>query len=88
MLLLSRGEVERAADLYALAARYPYVARSVWYEDVFGKHIAAAAKGLPLEVVTAAQERGKRRDLWETAEELLAELEGRVSDPKGFRPSP
>ena len=51
------------------------MAHSVWFEDVYGKQIAAAAKGLPPEVVAAAQERGRARDLWATAEELLEELE-------------
>ena len=31
---------------------------------------------MPPEVVAAAQERGRARDLWETARELLEELEG------------
>jgi hypothetical protein len=51
------------------------VANSRWYEDVFGKLIEAVAASLPPDVVAAAQARGRARDLWETAEELLAELE-------------
>jgi hypothetical protein len=54
--------------------RYPFVANSVWWEDVVGKHIATAAAALPPDVVAAAQERGRARDLWSTAEELLGEL--------------
>jgi len=46
-----------------------------WVEDVFGQHITVSAATLPPKVVTAAQVRGAR-DLWETAAELLAELEG------------
>ena len=65
---------ERAVELYALASRYAHVANSRWYEDVAGKHIAAIAATLPPDVVAAAQERGKTRDLWETAAELLQEL--------------
>jgi hypothetical protein len=72
----STPDVERAVELYALAARYPFVAHSRWFEDVAGRHIAAAAEALPPEVVAAAQERGRERDLWATVEELLAELEG------------
>jgi hypothetical protein len=37
--------------------------------------IAAVAATLPPDVVAAAQVRGKARDLWETAEELLVEFE-------------
>jgi hypothetical protein len=37
---------------------------------------------LPPNVVAAAQERGRQRDLWATAEELLAELEAQQgADP-------
>ena len=75
-LLADRGEVERAVELYALASRYPYVANAQWFEDVAGRHIAAVAASLPPEVVAAAQERGRARDLWATAEELLAEFKG------------
>ena len=63
-------------ELYALASRYAFVANSQWFEDVAGRHITAAAESLPPEVVVAAQERGRARDLWETARELLGELSG------------
>ena len=68
--------VERAVELYALASRYPFVANSCWFEDVAGRHIASAATALSPDVVDAAKERGRARDLWTTAEDLLAELEG------------
>jgi tetratricopeptide (TPR) repeat protein len=74
LLLADRGERARAVELYALASRYPFVANSRWFEDVAGKHVAAA-EALPPEVVVAAQERGRARDPWTTAEELLIELE-------------
>jgi tetratricopeptide (TPR) repeat protein len=74
-LLADQGEVERAVEVYALASRYPFVANSRWFEDVAGKHVAAAAAALPPEVVAAAQKRGRARDPWVTADELLIELE-------------
>jgi hypothetical protein len=61
--------------MYGLASRYPLVARSRWFEDVFGQHVAAAAQALPPDVVAAAQERGRVRDLAATVAELLAEVE-------------
>ncbi|MCP5110135.1 MAG: hypothetical protein GY953_04800 [bacterium] len=61
--------------LYALASRYPFVANSRWFEAVAGRRIAAIAETLPPEIVAAVQERGRRRDIWETVAELLAELE-------------
>jgi DNA-binding SARP family transcriptional activator len=70
----ARGEVGRAAKVYALASRYPWVANSRMWEDVAGKHIAAVAATLPPDAVAAAQERGRVRDLWATVEELLTEL--------------
>jgi tetratricopeptide (TPR) repeat protein len=74
LLLADEGEAERAVELYALAARHPFVANSRWFEDVAGKHIAAVAAALPADVVAAAQERGRARDLDATVVELLAEL--------------
>jgi predicted ATPase/DNA-binding SARP family transcriptional activator len=75
LLLADRGEKERAVELYALASRYPLVANSRWFEDVAGKHIAAVAATLPPDVVAAAQERGRAREMDATVAELLAELE-------------
>jgi tetratricopeptide (TPR) repeat protein len=76
LLLMDREQTERAVEVYALASTYPFVANSRWFEDVAGKHIAAAAEALPPDVVAAAQERGRSRDVWATMEDLLAELEG------------
>jgi predicted ATPase/DNA-binding SARP family transcriptional activator len=74
LLLVDEGRVERAVELYALASRYPVVGNSRWFEDVAGRQIEAAAQVLPPEVVAAAQERGRARDVWATAQELLEEL--------------
>ena len=76
MLLADRGKTERAVELYALVARYPLVANSRWFEDVARKHIATVAATLPPEVVAAAQERGRARDLDAIVAELLLELGG------------
>jgi tetratricopeptide (TPR) repeat protein len=72
--LADLDEKERAVELYALASRYPLVANSRWFEDVAGRHVSAVAATLPPDVVAAAQERGRQRDLWATGKELLAEL--------------
>ncbi|MCD6344495.1 MAG: tetratricopeptide repeat protein [Anaerolineae bacterium] len=75
-LLAERGQRERAVELYALASRYPYVGNSRWFEDVFGRHIAAVAATLPPDVVAAAQARGRRAwDPGATTAELLQEFE-------------
>ena len=72
LLLADQGETERAVELYALASRYPTGARSRWYEDIVGRHIAAVGATLPPDVVAAARERGRARDLEATVAELLA----------------
>jgi hypothetical protein len=74
----STPDVERAVELYALASRYGYVANSRLWEDIAGREIAAAAAALPPDVVAAAQERGRARDLWATVEKLLAEFRSGV----------
>jgi tetratricopeptide (TPR) repeat protein len=76
LLLADAGRKELAVEIYSLAARYPYVDNSRWFEDLAGGHIAAAAASLPPETRKAARERGRARDLWATAEELLLELGG------------
>jgi tetratricopeptide (TPR) repeat protein len=75
LLLAGWGKGERAVEIYALASRYPFVADSRWFAQVFGQRIAAVAETLPAEAVAAAQERGRARDLWATVEELLVELQ-------------
>jgi hypothetical protein len=80
LLLAKRGQAEQAAEVYALAERYPYVSNSRFWEDVVGKHVAAAAATLPAEIVAAAQERGRARELWATVEGLLAKLKEMESE--------
>lgn len=74
LLLADQGDGEEAIELYALMSRYPYAGNSQYQEDVTGKRVAAIASTLPSETVTAAQERGRARDLDATAAGLLAEV--------------
>ena len=73
----------RSAEVYGLASRYPFVANSRWFEDVAGRHIAAVAATLPLDVIAAAQEHGRARDRDATVAELLAELRDRDTRGRG-----
>ena len=75
LLFVDQGDSKRAVELYALASTLEMVANSKWFADIAGDEIAKAAEGLPVEVVEAAQARGRKLDLWETAEKLLTELE-------------
>jgi tetratricopeptide (TPR) repeat protein len=70
LLSVEQGKPEQAVELYALASRYPRVANSRWFEDIAGRHIAAAAAILLPEVVEAARARGQARDLEATMVEL------------------
>jgi predicted ATPase len=72
LLLVQRGEAERAIEVYATASREPQVSSSQWFRDVVGDRVAEAAGALPPEVVQAADERGRARDLKATVAELLA----------------
>jgi tetratricopeptide (TPR) repeat protein len=81
LIVAGEGAPTRAVELYALASRYPYVGNSRFWEDVVGRHIAAATATLPQDVVAAARERGRARDLGATVAELLAELEQGTRDP-------
>lgn len=74
LLLVDRGDVERALEIYALAERYPFVEKSRWFEDIAGREVNAAAESLQAAGIAVAQERGRGRDLWETAAELLEEF--------------
>jgi len=74
LLLIDLNQEERAVELYALASRHPAVGNSRWFADVVGQPIAAVAANLPPDVVAAAEERGRARDLEATMAELLADL--------------
>jgi hypothetical protein len=74
LLLADDGHPERGLELYALASRFPLVAKSRWFADVAGKKITKVANILPAEQVSLLQERGQALDLNATVEELLTEL--------------
>jgi tetratricopeptide (TPR) repeat protein len=69
-----RGDLERAGELHALGQTIPYVANSRWFHDVAGRELDEIVARLPADVATAAIERGRKLDLWATAEALAAEL--------------
>jgi tetratricopeptide (TPR) repeat protein len=73
LLHADMGQRERAITLWAWASQYPFVADSSLFEDIAGRQISAVAAGLPPDVVAAARERGRTRDL-AAVPDLLAEL--------------
>ena len=80
LLQAEQGHPARAVELYAVVSSRPNVAHSRWFEDVFGKPIAAASARLPPEVVQAARERGSAQELADTVQALLKAFKGDVSD--------
>jgi tetratricopeptide (TPR) repeat protein len=76
LLLADLGEIERAVELYALASRYLFVAKSSWFGDVVCTQITTAAYTLPAGRVSDLKERGRARDLNDTVRELYTELSG------------
>jgi predicted ATPase/DNA-binding SARP family transcriptional activator len=65
------GQEEQAVELLALVQHHPATWR--YYKDKAAHLLAKLEAELPPEIVAAAQERGRARDLWQTVEELLAE---------------
>jgi predicted ATPase len=74
LLLADDDAPERAIELYTLAER-EFPRDDPWRAAVYQRELTAVAAALPAEAAAAAQERGRARELWATARELLAELE-------------
>ncbi len=68
------GDVEKAVEIYALAATSRWVTDSRFLEDIAGREVRARAAVLPPEVRQAAEERGRRSDPAAMVRELLEEL--------------
>jgi tetratricopeptide (TPR) repeat protein len=72
MLLAGEGERERALELLTFALHHPACAPAMRVRDA--SLVAELEAELPPDVVAAAQERGRARDLDATVAELLVEL--------------
>jgi tetratricopeptide (TPR) repeat protein len=70
-VLAARGQARQAVELYALVTRHPYAANSPWFEDVYGRVVAQAARTVDPAVIAAAQARGQTLDLWQAARDLV-----------------
>ncbi|MCB9099789.1 MAG: tetratricopeptide repeat protein [Anaerolineales bacterium] len=66
LLCLAQDKPEPAAQLQALAWRYPFVANSHWFEAVAGRYLTEALASLPASTLAAAQQAGLAQPL-ETA---------------------
>jgi len=74
LLLAEEGAVERAAEVYACASRYGFVANSRWFHDVVERSLAAHVARLPAETAAAARARGQSRDWKDMAASLLPDF--------------
>jgi tetratricopeptide (TPR) repeat protein len=72
--MAGRGQTARALEISSLVMRHAYFGRSVWRQETLERPILLAATALPPDVIQAARARGRALDLWDTAQELLAEL--------------
>src|SRR5262245_48990721 len=75
LIFAEEGAPERALELYALARQHPMIGNNQAFTTFFGQRLDAVTAALSPETVQAAQARGRERDLWGTARELLVELE-------------
>lgn len=73
MLEAKHGNSQRAGALYALAARFSFVADSRWFHDVYERSISDSALDLRLERTVAAHEQGNARAFWAAASMILTE---------------
>jgi len=74
LLLADRGEGEEALEIYSLATRYPIIANSIWYADLYGKYIDEAAARLAVDVQEAAKARARGQDFWRSVTRLAASI--------------
>jgi hypothetical protein len=69
-----QGRAQQAAEYYALALHYAFVARSRWFADVVGEPVTAAAASLSKEARAAVQTRVQAQDLWTAFRYALEKL--------------
>jgi tetratricopeptide (TPR) repeat protein len=72
LYFLRHKDLELAVEFDALARCIPLLANSTIYPDLVGQSLAAQMPGLPVDIISAAQQRGSLRDLQSTIQELSA----------------
>ena len=63
---------KQAIELNTLCMRYPIMGKLLLWKNLSDQQLVTTA--LPPEEIAAALERGRNRDLWDAAEEVLAVL--------------
>jgi len=77
LLAVDDGNPVRGMELYGLAQGFGHITNSCWFADVACKELDRVRASLPVEKAAAAEARGRELDVWETAETLLQEPDGR-----------
>ena len=76
LFLVQEGKIDLAQELYALASLYPFFTNTAFIQDLVREPFIALSNEVQPEVVAAAEQRGRQRDLWATIDELLVEFSG------------
>lgn len=74
-LLIEKGDLDQAVELYALVNSHPTVKNSRLWADLYLRHGEAHFARLPVDTVQLARERGSRLDLFETGQQILTRLQ-------------
>ena len=84
------GDLEEAVELYATATSHPAAADARWFQDILGAPVTHLTETLPAEVRHAAEARGREREPFATAREILARLapSSEPQDTTAASPSP
>ena len=78
-ILTRERQLLQAVELYEVALTFPLVANAKLFEDIVGNEITATAKILDPSEVKKARKRGRERNPWKVAVELLAHLESEMT---------
>ncbi|MFC1849413.1 protein kinase [candidate division CSSED10-310 bacterium] len=73
--LARRGDETLAIEVYALTSQRSFVAKSSWFRDTIGQHIEELKRSLSAAEVNTLIERGKKRELEPTVQEIMDHLQ-------------
>jgi tetratricopeptide (TPR) repeat protein len=77
LLLVERGEVKWAFELYNLVLRQGNLAQSRWFADLFGRFIEQTAAHLPADEYSEAKKRGEGLNFSDTIAGLIVYINDR-----------
>ena len=71
LLAADDGRTLQAIELYGLAKQYAHITNSRWFESIATRQLEDVRARLAPDIASTAESRGRKQDLWETAEALL-----------------